>query len=108
MSDTARASAEVTHVGGDTLDAVPHSRRDYTFLALLFVFFGMQVPVSYFITGGSITAGLALGTAFWTTVVGSLVGFIILGLVGIIGWQTGASTMGCTRPAFGPGGDVLP
>jgi NCS1 nucleoside transporter family len=108
MSDTARASAEVNQAGGDTLDAVPHNRRDYTFLALLFVFFGMQVPVSYFITGGSVTAGLTLGTAFWTTVVGSLVGFIILGLVGIIGWQTGASTMVCTRPAFGRWGSILP
>jgi NCS1 nucleoside transporter family len=108
MSDTARAVADGGHAGGDTLDAVPHNRRDYTFLALLFVFFGMQVPVSYFITGGSITAGLTLGSAFWTTVVGSLVGFIILGLVGIIGWQTGASTMVCTRPAFGRWGSILP
>jgi NCS1 family nucleobase:cation symporter-1 len=109
MSDTSLEQAGgASHTSADTLDAVPHSRRDYTFWGLLFVFFGMQVPVSYFITGGSITAGLELGTAFVTTVIGSLVGFIILGLVGIIGWQTGTSTMVCTRPAFGRYGSALP
>jgi NCS1 nucleoside transporter family len=109
MSDTRSEPVDgVGHTTADTLDAVPHSRRDYTFWGLLFVFFGMQVPVSYFITGGSITAGLELGTAFMTTVVGSLVGFVILGLVGIIGWQTGTSTMVCTRPAFGRFGSALP
>lgn len=109
MSEVASGKTDgVITSGGDTLDAVPHSRRDYTFWGLLFVFFGMQVPVSYFITGGSITAGLTLGTAFTTTLVGSLVGFLILGLVGIIGWQTGTSTMVCTRPAFGRFGSALP
>lgn len=109
MSETTTGTRDgVTTSGGDTLDAVPHNRRDYTFWGLLFVFFGMQVPVSYFITGGSITAGLTLKTAFLTTVVGSLVGFLILGLVGIIGWQTGTSTMVCTRPAFGRFGSALP
>lgn len=96
------------HAGPDSLEAVPHNRRDYSFLAMLFVFFGMQVPVSYFITGGSVTAGLTLGHAFMITVVGSLVGFLILGAVGVIGWQTGTSTMVCTRPAFGRYGSALP
>lgn len=110
MSETSSAALDTPtrDTGGDTLAAVPHDRRDYTFWALLFVFFGMQVPVSYFITGGSVTAGLTLRTAFFTTVVGSLVGFIILGLVGVIGWQTGTSTMVCTRPAFGRYGSALP
>jgi NCS1 nucleoside transporter family len=108
MSDVFPDTVNGSTLGGDTLDAVPHNRRDYTFWGLLFVFFGMQVPVSYFITGGSVTAGLTLGTAFTTTVIGSLAGFIILGLVGIIGWQTGASTMVCTRPAFGRFGSALP
>jgi len=109
MSTESTSGTEAAHhAGPDSLDPVPHSRRDYSFWALLFVFFGMQVPVSYFITGGSITAGLTLGTAFMITVVGSLVGFGILGAVGIIGWQTGTSTMVCTRPAFGRYGSALP
>jgi NCS1 nucleoside transporter family len=101
-------AATAKHTGPDSLDAVPHSRRDYSFWAMLFVFFGMQVPVSYFLTGGSVTAGLTLGRAFVITVVGSIVGFLILGAVGMIGWQTGASTMACTRPAFGRYGSALP
>ena len=82
------------------------TRRDFTFWALLFIFMGMQVPVSYFITGGSVTAGLTLGQAFTTTIVAVIIGFAIFALVGVIGWQTGASTMVCTRPAFGIVGSV--
>jgi NCS1 nucleoside transporter family len=107
-AESAVAAATAKHTGPDSLDAVPHSRRDYSFWAMLFVFFGMQVPVSYFLTGGSATAGLTLGRAFVITVVGSIVGFLILGAVGMIGWQTGASTMACTRPAFGRYGSALP
>ncbi|MCW2860589.1 MAG: hypothetical protein JWP48_2297 [Actinoallomurus sp.] len=107
-AESAVAAATAKHTGPDSLDAVPHSRRDYSFWAMLFVFFGMQVPVSYFLTGGSVTAGLTLGRAFVITVVGSIVGFLILGAVGMIGWQTGASTMACTRPAFGRYGSALP
>jgi len=92
----------------DTIDAVPHDQRDFNFWALLFIFMGMQVPVSYFITGGSVTAGLTLGQAFLTTVVAAVIGFLIMALVGLIGWKTGASTMVCTRPAFGIIGSVLP
>lgn len=107
-AEPAFAAETAQHAGPDSLDAVPHSRRDYSFWAMLFVFFGMQVPVSYFITGGSVTAGLTLGHAFVITVVGSVVGFVILGAVGVIGWQTGTSTMACTRPAFGRYGSALP
>jgi nucleobase:cation symporter-1, NCS1 family len=97
-----------TVYGRDTIEAVPHTRRDFTFWALLFIFMGMQVPVSYFITGGSVTAGLTLGQAFTTTIVAVIIGFAIFALVGVIGWQTGASTMVCTRPAFGIVGSLLP
>lgn len=107
-TESAVGPASASHAGPDSLDAVPHNRRDYSFWAMLFVFFGMQVPVSYFLTGGSVTAGLTLSHAFLITVVGSVVGFAILGAVGVIGWQTGTSTMVCTRPAFGRYGSALP
>jgi NCS1 family nucleobase:cation symporter-1 len=107
-AESAPGAGTAQHAGPDTLDAVPHSRRDYSFVAMLFVFFGMQVPVSYFITGGSVTAGLTLSHAFLITVVGTVVGFVILGAVGVVGWQTGTSTMVCTRPAFGRYGSALP
>lgn len=92
----------------DALDTVPHGKRDFTWVTLAFIFMGMQVPVSYFITGGSATAGLTLTEAFGVTVVAAVVGFLIFALVGVMGWQTGASTMVCTRPAFGIIGSVLP
>ena len=94
--------------GRDALEAVPASKRDFTWVALVFIFMGMQVPVSYFITGGSVTAGLSLGEAFAVTVAAAAVGFLIFALVGVMGWQTGTSTMVCTRPAFGVIGSVLP
>lgn len=94
--------------GRDALDAVPSGKRDFNWVALVFIFMGMQVPVSYFITGGSVVAGLSLGHAFAVTVAAAAIGFLIFALVGIMGWQTGASTMVCTRPAFGVIGSVLP
>jgi NCS1 nucleoside transporter family len=92
----------------DALEAVPPGKRDFNWVALAFIFMGMQVPVSYFITGGSIVAGLSLGQAFAITVAGAALGFLIFALVGVMGWQTGTSTMVCTRPAFGIIGSVLP
>jgi nucleobase:cation symporter-1, NCS1 family len=94
--------------GRDALEAVPSDKRDFNWVALAFIFMGMQVPVSYFITGGSAVAGLTLGKAFAITVVAAVVGFLIFALVGVMGQQTGASTMVCTRPAFGIIGSVLP
>jgi NCS1 nucleoside transporter family len=94
--------------GRDSIDAVPREKRDLGFWSMLFIFMGMQVPVSYFITGGSVTAGVSLGHAFLTTVVAAAIGFLIFALVGLIGWQTGTSTMVCTRPAFGVVGAILP
>lgn len=94
--------------GRGALDAIPHGKRDFSWVALVFIFMGMQVPVSYFITGGSVTAGLSLGGAFGITVAAAAIGFLIFALVGIMGWQTGTSTMVCTRPAFGIVGSVLP
>lgn len=94
--------------GRDALEAVPPGKRDFTWVALVFIFMGMQVPVSYFITGGSVTAGLSLGEALAVTVAAAAVGFLIFALVGVMGWQTGTSTMVCTRPAFGVIGSVLP
>lgn len=100
--------ADQTIYERDALDAIPHGKRDFNFWALLFIFMGIQVPVSYFITGGSITAGLTLGQAFLTTVVAAAIGFLIFALVGLIGWQTGTSTMVGTRAAFGVTGSLLP
>jgi NCS1 family nucleobase:cation symporter-1 len=92
----------------DALDAVPPGKRDFNWVAMAFIFMGMQVPVSYFITGGSVVAGLSLGQAFAVTVAAAAIGFLIFALVGVMGWQTGTSTMVCTRPAFGIIGSVLP
>ena len=92
----------------DALEAVPLAKRDFNWVALAFIFMGMQVPVSYFITGGSVVSGLSLGQAFAVTVAGAALGFLIFALVGVMGWQTGTSTMVCTRPAFGVIGSVLP
>jgi nucleobase:cation symporter-1, NCS1 family len=94
--------------GRDALEAVPSGKRDFNWVALAFIFMGMQVPVSYFITGGSVIAGLPLGEAFAIPVVAAAIGFLLFALVGIMGWQTGTSTMVCTRPAFGIIGSVLP
>ncbi|MCL6445402.1 MAG: cytosine permease, partial [Alicyclobacillus sp.] len=80
----------------------------FTFLNMLAIFMGMQVPVSYFIVGGAITAGLTLAQTLSVTLGAFIVGFLIFSLIGKIGQQAGVTTMVASRPAFGIIGSILP
>lgn len=92
----------------DSIDVIAPEQKNFKFVNLLAIFMGMQVPVSYFIVGGSITAGLTLAQALTVTVLAFVVGFAIFGMVGMIGQQAGITTMVASRPAFGILGSVLP
>lgn len=92
----------------DSLDYIPKQRQDFSFLNMLAIFMGMQVPISYFLVGGSISAGLTLAQSLTVTILAFIVGFVIFSLIGTIGQQAGVTTMVASRPAFGIFGSVLP
>ncbi|WP_027416582.1 purine-cytosine permease family protein [Aneurinibacillus terranovensis] len=92
----------------DSLEYIPKEKQNFSFLNMLAIFMGMQVPISYFLVGGSISAGLTLSQALTVTILAFIVGFIIFSLVGVIGQQAGVTTMVASRPAFGIMGAILP
>lgn len=92
----------------DSIDYIPKEKQDFSFWNMTAIFMGMQVPVSYFIVGGAITAGLTLAQTLTVTVLAFIVGFAIFSLIGIIGQQAGVTTMVASRPAFGIIGSILP
>lgn len=92
----------------DSLDIIEPAQKRFNFVNLLTIFMGMQVPVSYFIVGGSITAGLTLQQTLTVTIMAFIVGFTIFSLIGTMGQQAGVTTMVVSRPAFGIVGSVLP
>jgi NCS1 family nucleobase:cation symporter-1 len=92
----------------DSLSYIPKENQDFSFWNMTAIFMGMQVPVSYFIVGGSLTAGLTLSQCILITACAFVIGFVIFSLLGIIGQQAGVTTMVASRPAFGITGAILP
>jgi NCS1 family nucleobase:cation symporter-1 len=92
----------------DSLDYIPKDKQDFSFWNMIAIFMGMQVPVSYFIVGGSLTAGLTLYQCILITICALTIGFVIFSLLGVIGQQAGVTTMVASRSAFGITGAILP
>jgi NCS1 family nucleobase:cation symporter-1 len=92
----------------DSIDYIPQGKQDFSFWNMIAIFMGMQVPISYFLVGGSITAGLTLAQCLAVTICAFIVGFMIFSLVGMIGQQAGVTTMVASRPSFGMVGAILP
>lgn len=57
--------------------------------------------------GGSV-AGAAFGGAILVALVANPIAYVILAIVGLMGYKIGVSTMALTRPAFGIKGSILP
>ena len=59
------------------------------------------------LAGSFLVPALSLPEALGAVVVGSVIGVTLLGLMGIVGSQTGLPTMVCLRPALGRGGSYV-
>lgn len=57
---------------------------------------------------GGVVAGAAFAGAALVTVIANPIAYLIMALVGLIGYRVGTSTMSLTRPAFGLRGSYLP
>lgn len=53
-------------------------------------------------------AGAAFGGAILVALVANPIAYVILAIVGLMGYKIGVSTMALTRPAFGIKGSILP
>ena len=57
--------------------------------------------VTTLLTGTLIVPGVSFGAAVWMIILGTLLGAVVLTLIGNIGTRTGLPTMAITRGAFG-------
>ncbi|MGW9404106.1 purine-cytosine permease family protein [Arthrobacter sp. NPDC055585] len=64
--------------------------------------------VTTLLTGTLIVPGVSFGAAVWMIILGTLIGAVVLTLIGNIGTRTGLPTMAITRGAFGVRGSLVP
>lgn len=72
------------------------------------IWLAANLVVTTLLTGTLFVPGVSFGTAFTMILVGTLLGMIVLTLIGNIGTRTGLPTMAATRGAFGLRGSLLP
>ncbi|MFJ2662386.1 purine-cytosine permease family protein [Arthrobacter koreensis] len=64
--------------------------------------------VTTLLTGTLIVPSVSFGSAVWMIILGTLLGAVVLTLIGNIGTRTGLPTMAITRGAFGARGSLVP
>lgn len=72
------------------------------------IWLAANLVVTTLLTGTLFIPGVSMGTAFAMIVIGTLLGAVVLTLVGNIGTRTGLPTMALTRASFGTRGSYVP
>lgn len=88
-------------------DQVPAGQRNMGFWDMVFLWVGANSNNASWYLGGSI-AGASFGAAILVGLVANPIAYVILAVVGFMGYKLGVSTMALTRPAFGIRGSILP
>ena len=88
-------------------DEVPMSQRNIGFFDMIAIWVGANSNNASWYVGGTV-AGAAFAGAISVTLIANPIAYIILALVGYMGFKVGTSTMALTRPAFGIKGSALP
>ena len=82
------------------------SARSYSWFPLTVLWFGAAMSVAEIQTGGLVAAA-GQGAGLQAILSGHLVGVVLLGLMGYIGFREGMPSLMCTRIAFGIRGSWL-
>jgi putative hydroxymethylpyrimidine transporter CytX len=88
-------------------EPVPDGDRVLHFADMVATWIGANANNGTWYVGG-VVAGAAFSGAVFTTLVSNPVAYLVMALIGFIGYKTGISTMALTRPSFGIRGSVLP
>ncbi|MHB1405312.1 MAG: purine-cytosine permease family protein [Desulfitobacteriaceae bacterium] len=95
--------------GEDDIRPFGMDKRKYSFLDIFLIFSGTQIAISFFVVGAGTVQGLTVLQAFVAVFLGyGIVGGLIVGFIGKIGFNEGIPTMVATRSAFGIRGSILP
>lgn len=88
-------------------EAVPMGQRNIGFFDMIAIWVGANSNNASWYVGGTV-AGMAFAGAIGVTLIANPIAYLILALVGFMGFKVGTSTMALTRPAFGIRGSILP
>jgi nucleobase:cation symporter-1, NCS1 family len=89
------------------VEAVPKSARSLSFGDMLATWIGANANNGSWYVGG-VVAGAAFGGSVLVTLIANPIAYLIMALIGFIGYKVGTSTMALTRPSFGVRGSYLP
>ncbi|WP_424464364.1 purine-cytosine permease family protein [Pseudoclavibacter helvolus] len=89
-------------------DSAGPVRGTQSLLHIALIWLAANLVVTTLLTGTLFVPGVSFGTATAMIVVGTLLGVIVLVLVGNMGTRTGLPTMALTRGAFGIRGSLVP
>lgn len=91
----------------DVVEPVPINHRHYSFVDMTSTWIVANAnPTSWYV--GSTLGALGIFGAIYTTVFGNVLTYIILALVGYMGYKVGISSMGLARVPFGIKGSKVP
>jgi NCS1 family nucleobase:cation symporter-1 len=85
----------------DPLVPVPAEKRTLTLRDTFSLWFSLGIGLLVLQAGAYLVPGLSLAEGLLAIVVGSVAGAVLLGLAGVVGADTGLSTMGALRPTLG-------
>ena len=75
---------------------------------VLLIWLAANLVVTTLLTGTLFVPGVSIGEAIMWIVVGTVLGAIVLTLIGMMGTRTGLPTMSLTRGSFGLRGSIVP
>jgi NCS1 family nucleobase:cation symporter-1 len=85
----------------DPLVPVPAEKRTLTLRDAFSLWFSLGIGLLVLQAGAYLVPGLSLMEGLAAIVIGSVTGAVLLGLAGVVGADTGLSTMGALRPTLG-------
>ncbi|QTL03057.1 putative hydroxymethylpyrimidine transporter CytX [Aquabacter sp. L1I39] len=92
----------------DPLVPVAPAQRVFGARDAFALWFSLGIGLLVLQAGALLTPALSLGTALAAILAGSVLGVVLLALVGVIGADTGLASMAMLRPTLGVRGAVLP
>jgi NCS1 family nucleobase:cation symporter-1 len=89
------------------IEPVPRQDRNLNSWDMFATWVGANANNGTWFVGG-VVAATAFLPSLYVTVMANPLAYVVLALIGFIGFRVGVSTMALTRPAFGVKGSVLP
>lgn len=95
------------HKEFSAVESVPASARTLSFWDMAATWVGANANNGSWYVGG-VVAGAAFAGSVYVTLVANPIAYLIMALIGFIGFKVGTSTMAITRASFGIRGSYLP